>query len=381
MSDTALVTMFGDVLIPNGTETPEMGATGPGTPGMGTNGTTDSLTPNTDSPIRGTVLEGTGQTLLGIDPQRRLLLNAPAGWNLLQTAPAVYQLRDASGAVWSHAPDGSRDRVMERASWSELVCLSLRRFPDIAPAQISSEPVPRLLHYICNDLATLDPAITANIERTAQMNPGWSLRLWDEAARFDFISEHYGWDVLKVYLMIGGEYGAAKADFFRYLLIYKLGGVYLDLKSTTSRPLDEMIRADDAYLISQWNMSGSGLHKGWGIGASIAYVQGGEYQQWFLIARPGHPYLRRVIQLVMTKILTYRPEVHGAGAVTTFNITGPHAYTQAIYPIRNAHPHRVFDAESEGLVYSVIEDHRSRSGSNYREARTPIVTGNESYRL
>ena len=351
MTETALITLFGDALEPDGPL------------------------------LRGTVLEDTDRPLIGIDPSRRVMINSPAGLTLFQIAPALYQLRDASGVPWSHAPDGTRDLVMERASWSELTCLALRRFPVIAPARHAFSPIPRKLHFICNDVATLDPEIRANIARTAQLNPGWETTLWDEAARYQFVSDEYGWDVLKLYLMIGAEYGAAKADFFRYLLIYRLGGVYLDLKSTMSRPLDTILRSDDEYLLSQWNMSGSGRHKGWGLGASIAYVPGGEYQQWFLIARPGHPFLRRVIQLVMTKIATYRPEVHGVGAVTTFNITGPHAYTKAIYPVRSLFAHRVFDAESEGLVYSVIDNHRARSGSNYREAQTPIVTGHESYRV
>ncbi|NVN43028.1 hypothetical protein HW537_03820 [Asaia siamensis] len=352
MTETALITMFGDALITSGDI-------------------------SSDAALTGIVLERGHAGLLGIKEKR--LINAPSSFQLTALRPGVYQLLDAQGALYSHAPDGTRDHEMTRPSWSELSCLLLKRFPLLAPASDASGAIPRLLHFICNDRNTLDPALVANITRTAELNPGWAVHIWDEASRFQFISEHYGWEVLKIYLMIGAEYGAAKADFFRYLLIYRLGGVYLDLKSSMSRPLDTILRPDDQYLLSQWNMSGSGRYAGWGRGASIAYVAGGEYQQWFLISRSGHPFLRRVIQLVMTKILSYRPEVHGVGAVTTFNITGPHAYTKAIYPVLTQHAHRVFDSEADGLLYSTVENHRDRSGSNYREARGPLVTGNDSY--
>ncbi|WP_336945105.1 glycosyltransferase [Asaia sp. HN010] len=351
MTETALITMFGDALV----------STGDG---------------NKRDALKGVVLERRDIPFLSLESNR--LVNAPPSIGIVALRPCVYRLHDAQGRVYSHAPDGTRDDVMERASWGELSCLNLRRFPEIAPSADDFTPIPRLLHFICNDPATLDPAFVTNIAQVTALNPGWTVHVWDEASRFQFISDHYGWDVLKIYLMIGGEYGAAKADFFRYLLIYRLGGVYLDLKSSMSRPLEAILRPDDQYLISQWNMSGSGRHAGWGLGASIAHVKGGEYQQWFLIARPGHPYLRRVIQLVMTKILTYRPDVHGVGAVTTFNITGPHAYTKAIHAVRENFAHRVFDAETDGLIYASIENHRERSGSTYREARTPLVTGNES---
>jgi len=354
MTETALVTMFGDALI-----APD-----------------DSCDREA---IRGIVLDRNTPGLLGLSGNH--LVHAPPSFGIVTLRPGVYQLRDQKGNVYSHAPDGTRDQNMERESWSELSCLILRRFPEIAPSSDDAAPIPRHLHFICNDIPALDPAFSENITRTASLNPGWHVHVWDEATRFQFISDHYGWDVLKIYLMIGNEYGAAKADFFRYLLIYKLGGVYLDLKSSMSQPLDTIIHPRDEYLISQWNMSGSGRHAGWGLGASIAYVTGGEYQQWFLIARPGHPYLRRVILLVMTKILTYRPDVHGVGAVTTFNITGPHAYTKAIHAVREDFTHRVFDAESAGLIYSTIENHRERSSSTYRQARTPLVTGNDSYLL
>ncbi|GAB6853825.1 glycosyltransferase family 32 protein [Asaia astilbis] len=354
MTETALITMFGDALVARAEAT-------------------------NSSSLEGIVLEQRDTNFLGIDLGRGQLVNAPPSYTLMALRPHVYQLRDATGAPYSHSPDGTRDFSLKRSSWGELSCLALKRFPEIAPSSEDFAAVPRLLHFICNDRTTLDPAFAANIAQTSALNPGWELRLWDEAARFQFISDHYGWDVLKIYLMIGAEYGAAKADFFRYLLIYRLGGVYLDLKSSTSRPLDAIIRPNDEFLLSQWNMSGSNLHAGWGLGASIAHVKGGEYQQWFLIARPGHPYLRRVIQLVMTKILTYRAEVHGAGAVTTFNITGPHAYTKAIHPVRERFAHRVFDSETDGLIYSRIESHRERSGSTYRSARTTLVTGNDSY--
>lgn len=352
MTPNALVTFFGDVLLA------EAGA------------------------LRVTVLENALQPVLSLDDtaarQGSALRNAPVGIGLQRVSPLVYHLLDPQGEAISIGVDGNRDRSGAHQSWRELSCLALGRFPAIAPATADATPIPKTIHFICNDSRNLDPVFEANIRNTAAMNPGWAIRLWDEAARFQYLSDEYGWEVLKIYLMIGAAYGAAKADFFRYFLLYREGGVYLDLKSTTARPLDSILRPDDQYLLSQWNMSGSGQHAGWGLGASIAHVPGGEFQQWFIVSRAGHAFLRRTIMLMLTKILTYRPQAHGAGMVTTLNITGPHAYTRAIYPVLNLHPHRVVDAEQDGLVYTVVDRHRDRIGSDYRKACTPMITGNET---
>lgn len=77
------------------------------------------------------------------------------------------------------------------------------------------------------------------------MNPGWEHRLYDDADIEAFIRESYGDEILAYYHRIDRRYGAARADLFRYLLLYRLGGVYLDIKSTTVRPLDEVLRPDE----------------------------------------------------------------------------------------------------------------------------------------
>jgi len=57
------------------------------------------------------------------------------------------------------------------------------------------------------------------------MNPGWRHVLHDNAEIQQHIATHFGSDVLEAYNSINPLYGAARADFFRYLLMYQDGGV------------------------------------------------------------------------------------------------------------------------------------------------------------
>jgi mannosyltransferase OCH1-like enzyme len=42
----------------------------------------------------------------------------------------------------------------------------------------------------------------------------------------------------------------AKADFWRYLVLYKYGGVYIDIDSSIDVPLDSFINGGDCAILS-----------------------------------------------------------------------------------------------------------------------------------
>lgn len=108
--------------------------------------------------------------------------------------------------------------------------------------------IPHSIYQTTKAKDKLPPAIEENIEKLKTTNPDWSYQLFDDRNNDQFILRHYGQSLLSYYNRIAPGYGAAKADFFRYLLIYRFGGVYLDIKSTITKPLSETVREDDAYL-------------------------------------------------------------------------------------------------------------------------------------
>ena len=72
-------------------------------------------------------------------------------------------------------------------------------------------------------------------------------------------------------------------DFWRYLALYKYGGVYLDMDSSIEKPLDDLIKPEDEAIITAEGNSGL-------------------YVQWALIFSKGHPILKKTIDLVVTNI-------------------------------------------------------------------------------
>lgn len=239
----------------------------------------------------------------------------------------------------------------------------------------SQRPIPRVVYQLALGQRVPERLVAVR-ECLIAKNPNWHFRLLDDEAVEEFVNEAYGPAMLARYLKIRPCYGAARADLARYLIIYRMGGLYLDLKSTADRPLDEVILKDDHYLLSQWRNRHGEKHFTWGVHRELRDVSGGALQQWFIASAPGHPFLEAVIHEVCSRTDRYDPWRDGVGGTGVFYLTGPMAYTRAIWPIRHQYPHRMLRNETEGgLVYSTSTglSHRMLSADHYARRYDPLI--------
>jgi mannosyltransferase OCH1-like enzyme len=74
----------------------------------------------------------------------------------------------------------------------------------------------------------LPPNMQKNVEQLKQQNPEFSYELYDDNDCREFIRINFAPDVLHAYdMLIPGAY---KADLWRYCVLYKNGGIYMDIK-------------------------------------------------------------------------------------------------------------------------------------------------------
>jgi len=248
--------------------------------------------------------------------------------------------------------------------------------PGILPVLPQGSTIPKVIYQVYTN-PTLTPVLEENIRSIKALNPGWEHKLFGEADIEDFIRSAYGDVVLGYYHRIEPEYLVARIDVFKYLLMYRQGGVYLDIKSTTEKPLDEVLRADDVFLLSRWPL-GSSQYQGWGKHRKLKRIGGREFQQWHIIAAPGHPFLRAVVEDIFDNIERYNPVWHNTGKDGVVRLTGPVAYTLAIAPLlQTCRYRRVTSHEDLGLSYSVFEKrggtHRTMFKVYYSKLEEPIT--------
>jgi hypothetical protein len=248
----------------------------------------------------------------------------------------------------------------------------------LIPVLAEGERIPQIIHqtYHSNELP---PVLKENVARIRAMNPDWEYRFYDDEAVSAFIKTSYGTKVLAYFNRIDSSYGAARADLFRYLLLYKLGGVYLDIKGTFKKPLRDVLLVNDRYLLSTWRNGKGEKFEGVGQHEELRQFEHGEFQQWYIVASPGHPFLRAVIEGIFRNIDVYNPILHGVGGKGVFRVTGPIAYTLAIAPLLNLHQHRFADSDNDlGFEYSILRTnkakvHKGLFKRHYSDLLDPII--------
>jgi mannosyltransferase OCH1-like enzyme len=243
-------------------------------------------------------------------------------------------------------------------------------------------PIPKIIHQTVSDKNNMHIVLQENISRLKSLNKNWDYRLYDDQEIRAFISECYGSAMIEYYDQINPTYGAARSDFFRYLLLYKFGGVYLDIKSTATRSLDQVLNSNHVYLLSHWRNKPGQRFVRWGMHPECG--PNGEFQQWHIVTVPQHPFLEAVISSVKKNIENYHPATNGVGWLSVLKLTGPIAYTCAIQNIQNKYDHNLVDIEDLGFQYSVFGvpgnelAHKHLDGKRYDGLRTPLVARKRS---
>ena len=157
-----------------------------------------------------------------------------------------------------------------------------------------------------------------------KLNPTYQIILYDDDDMDTFIKTHFDDFTYKCYKQL--NVGAAKADFWRYCILYINGGVYLDMDATIIRPLDELIEDDEQCIITREGNLGA-------------------FNNWIMIFEKRHPILLNCIKKCCYNITNK----------TTNNVcmlTGPHgpftnAINEVLIPLYKNVKHLYFESDSD----------------------------------
>jgi mannosyltransferase OCH1-like enzyme len=142
-----------------------------------------------------------------------------------------------------------------------------------------------------------------NIKQNIQnLNPNYKMELFDDDDMDRWIINNCDQQICEAYNKL--FVGAAKADLWRYLILYKNGGLYLDIDSIIHKSLDELIQIDDSAIISRE--------------ANVGY-----FMQWMLIFEKEHPILKLTIDKCIYNI-------NNPNTTDVVFLTGPGVFTEAI---------------------------------------------------
>jgi mannosyltransferase OCH1-like enzyme len=229
------------------------------------------------------------------------------------------------------------------------------------------QEIPKYIFQTIRSKNDINDKIMRNIKYLRDNNPTYKYFLYDDNDCINFIKNNYDKKILDVYMSINAKYGPAKADLFRYLLMYKYGGIYLDIKSSCDVPFSKIIDNDTKYILSHWSVRGHSSRKK----LNNFY---GEFQQWHIICIPQHPFLKKVIDDVVNNIKNYNIYKDGTGKDMVLEITGPIAYTKAITPLLNKYGHVLYKSHKHiKLLYASFDHIEYYGDTHYSLCTEPLI--------
>lgn len=190
------------------------------------------------------------------------------------------------------------------------------------------------------------------VDITSQSNPKLKQVVYDDRMVDDFVKENYSSRIYTAFNNINSNYGPAKADFFRYLIIYKYGGVYLDMKSLLNKNIDEEIK-ENKLIVSKgrppslypfsFGMRAQYINNyDWSELSGIKY---GEFNNWHFISPAGNEVLGEVIKQVVANIEygVKNKNKYNNGEYSVLMLTGPVMFARVINKYGNVNNCKILE--------------------------------------
>lgn len=143
-----------------------------------------------------------------------------------------------------------------------------------------------------------------SIQTWKDLNPEYELKYMDDMQAAEFIRLEYGQEWHDIFISL--PVGVMRGDLWRYMVVYKYGGVYTDLDTECLEPISTWMLKDKEFIVCPETSN--------------------HFCQWTFAASAGHPILKSVLDLIKEKLLS--PEYGSPHFVHTH--TGPAIWTEGI---------------------------------------------------
>lgn len=175
--------------------------------------------------------------------------------------------------------------------------------------------IPRVVHQIDFKPSTrhAKPPMFELMQRWRDVNQGYEYVLWTEDSMREFVLEKEP-QMVPVYDKLDF---VQRSDFFRYFVLFYLGGVYADHDAEPIVPVDDWPVFRGAGLVLGVEAVGTELQR-----RGNLWARNPQFCQWVLAAAPRHPAMRSAVLRIRDKVLVSsqdRSGLKGTGGSTFYD--------------------------------------------------------------
>ena len=171
--------------------------------------------------------------------------------------------------------------------------------------------IPKVIHQIWSNLEGPLPSHFKMIGETWKYDyPKWDYRLWDAEKMNEFVRKNYPqyWDMYNEF-----PYNIQRWDIIRYLILFKIGGLYADFDYESIRAMDSLFKGKTCCFSQE------------PFGHYRKAKKNGEPYFWFnnalMLSVPKHPFFQKIIEIIFTEENIYKKGMDKVQ--TVFHTTGP----------------------------------------------------------
>ena len=165
--------------------------------------------------------------------------------------------------------------------------------------------IPKIIWQTYKDpYDSLTPYMHEAMNTWKNLNPEYEHRYMDDKQASEFVLNEYGKEWHDIF--VGLPVGVMRGDLWRYMIVYKYGGVYADLDTECLIPVSTWMLDDKDFIVCPETDH--------------------HFCQWTFAASPAHPILKSVLDLIKQRLLN--PEYGSEHFVHTH--TGPAIWTDGI---------------------------------------------------
>lgn len=168
------------------------------------------------------------------------------------------------------------------------------------------QKIPKIIHQIWSGVDEPLPEEFRSLGETWKRDyPDWEYRLWDNKKMIEFVKSEYPeyWFVYQKY-----PFNVQRWDAIRYLILEKIGGLYVDFDYESLKPMCEILENKTCCFSLEKDVGG-GLFK--------------VFNNAMMASAPNHPFMQKIVKFVFSR--TNLIPQYTTKNLTIFNTTGPYA--------------------------------------------------------
>ena len=236
----------------------------------------------------------------------------------------------------------------------------------------SGKHIPRQIFLTMKDVSPKFEDLPPHILGYLNHQKHWSSIIADDKYVDKFMREVFAnTSVLWAYESITPSLFAAKADIWRYSVLYAYGGVYIDADSSFHGNLDRFILPSDKFILScERNPMFACYLPTYPLGQSPVLYNNRAMLQWMIFSAPQHPFLAQTL----TNVVAVIKSIYKGKSVLLTNLsqkknamicaTGPVVFTHSIRQIISTAPNDTLGYRSAGVDYGGIKAQFKAAWSN-----------------